>query len=85
MKRNPHHPTTKAMDGQWHKLLAMAMVKLGHTHVVLTTEDITKTAAAGTNITVQELSDGIHLRVVDDETAKKLARQHGGISDANDN
>jgi ribosomal protein L19E len=73
------------MHGQWHKLLAIAMVKLGQDHVIITPEDIEKVSAAGTNITVQELTDGIHLRIVDDETAMKLARKHGGISNANDN
>jgi hypothetical protein len=85
MERNPHHPTTKAMHGQWHKLLAATMLKLDHPHIILSAEDITRMAASGMNIMVVGLKDGIHLRLVDDEAAKKMAILQGGISDANHN
>ena len=85
MELNPHHPTTRKFSDQWHKLLAVMMHKNGVTHVVITAADVEAATATGLNISVQELKDGIHLRLVDDETAIQLARQHGGINDANHN
>lgn len=83
MELNPRHGTTKAMREQWHKLLAIVMHKQKTKHVVLKVEDIM--AVQGLNITVQELTDGIHLRLVDDATANKLAKQHGGQVHDTDN
>ncbi len=85
MSLNPHHPVTISMEGQWHKMLAMAMRKLGHEHIVITAADLKAVIDTPCNITAQELADGIHLRLVDDETANRLAREHGGISDPNGN
>lgn len=39
-ERNPEHPVTQEMQGQWHKLLAMYMHKLGHKKFELTLADI---------------------------------------------
>lgn len=78
---NPHHPVTQAAREQWPKLLAVLMHKNGTPHVVITTEDIQAAVADGLNIAIQELKDVIHLRLVDEEAARKLARQHGGTTD----
>lgn len=77
MELNPRHPVTKAARDQWHKLLAIVMHKYKIPHVMLTIEDI-KAVDIGLNITVQERDNAIHLRLVDDKTAAKLAKEHGG-------
>lgn len=78
MNLNPNHPTTRSLDGQWHKFAAMLMQKFGTDHVVLTALDVIS-FGGGRAITVQELDDGIHLRIVDERTADRLAREHGGL------
>jgi hypothetical protein len=80
MELNPNHPTTTSVREQWHKLCALLMVKLGTDHVVITPNDIERLvrAGAGRAIVVQELADGLHLRMVDQAEADRLAREHGG-------
>lgn len=75
---NPNHPVTRAIAAQWHKLAALAVAKAGG-HVVITSEDISSFAPGELNITVQELPDGIHLRIVGREEAERLARKEGGL------
>lgn len=75
---NPNHPTTKAVTDHWHKLAALLMHKMGAAHVVITMSDL-ETLRPGTCIVVQELNDGLHLRVVDITTAEQMAREHGGL------
>jgi len=78
MEINPHHPTTKAVHDEWHKIAAILMGKFKTRHVVLTIADID--SIAGENIAIQELPDGLHVRLVDDKEASRLAKQHGGTS-----
>ena len=47
-------------------------------HVVITMDDIHNTPD-GLFLTVQELDDGVHFRLVDEVTANALAKQHGGL------
>lgn len=75
---NPNHPVTRMLDDQWHKLAALAVLKAGG-HVVITMEDLLAFAPGDLNITVQELPDGIHLRIVDRAEAERLARKEGGL------
>jgi hypothetical protein len=76
---NPNHPTTKLLRDEWHKIAALLMLKSGEHHVVVTSDDIHQLMEVGANITVQELHDGLHIRLVDDATAIRLARKHGGL------
>lgn len=75
---NPNHPMTRAVGNQWHKLTALLMLKYGTDHVVITEDDIVN-MPKDTAITIEERSDGIHLRIVDAETAALLARKEGGL------
>lgn len=77
MELNPNHPTTQAISDHWHKLCALAVIKAGG-HVVITYRDI-EAVPPGVAITVQELQDGLHLRIVDADTADRLARKNGGL------
>jgi hypothetical protein len=78
MELNPNHSTTQAVREHWHKLAAILMAKLGLDHVVITLADLER-IPSNHFIVVQELSDGLHLRFVDEKTAHKLARDHGGL------
>lgn len=72
---NPHHPTTISLNDQWHKIAAILVSKAGG-HAVISSVDVREMTGF---IAVQELHDGLHLRVVDEETAKRLARENGGL------
>ncbi|SDF84475.1 hypothetical protein [Thalassobaculum litoreum] len=81
MEMNPNHPVTQKISDHWHKLAGLLMVKFGAEHVVITAADIEAMAIrpGGLNITIQELDDGLHLRLVDNREAAALARKHGGL------
>lgn len=54
------------------------MLKFNSRHVVITLADIEK--SKGENIAIQELGDGLHVRLVDDNEASRLVKMHGGVS-----
>lgn len=74
---NPNHPTSRALSDEWHKLAGILVNKAGG-HVVITMEDL-EDMPQDAFITVEELHDGIHLRMVDRKTAERLARENGGL------
>lgn len=74
---NPNHAVTRQMEEHWHKITAMLVQKNGG-HVVLSLNDVQSFPQGGC-ITIQELDDGIHLRIVDARTGEALARKEGGL------
>lgn len=80
MELNPNHEVTQKVHDHWHKFAALIMHKLGQTEVVITMDDIESLHAnGGVNISVQELYEGIHLKLVGEEESKALLKQHGGL------
>jgi acyl CoA:acetate/3-ketoacid CoA transferase beta subunit len=77
MEMNPNHEVTAAMREQWQKFAALLVAKQGG-HAVITMADVQR-MRSGMFLTVQELHDGIHLRLVDEATAEQLARKEGGL------
>ena len=75
---NPNHPVTRQMSRQWHKVCALLMVKMGVDNVVITSKEIMDMPADKMNIIIHSLPDGIHLSLVDDETAARLVDAEGG-------
>ena len=75
---NPNHPVAQMAEGQWHKLCALAMVSMGTDHVVIDRSTV-QAMQHGLNIVVDNQPDGVHLRLVDDATAQRLARAEGGL------
>ncbi len=80
MELNPSHPTTQALSDQWSKIAAILIRKMGTTHVIITQADIEALSNTSSNIAVREDEEGIHLRLVDNVTAEKLARGNGGLA-----
>lgn len=78
MELNPNHPVTKAMRDHWHKIVAMMMLRAGEDHVVFTDEDIKALAMGDKNIVLEELADGLHIRLVSDIEVLRLAKERGG-------
>lgn len=79
-EKNPNHPVTRAMREQWHKIAAILVHKTGRTEAVISPRDIEEFIVSGcTNVTIRELPDGIHVRLVSDEEAARLAKKEGGL------
>lgn len=66
--------TISALEDRYGKLLALVMKIHRLPHVIITLDQIQKIYAdpKGINLVVQELEDGLHLRVVGNEEAVKL-------------
>lgn len=79
MELNPNHPVVQQAHDHWHKLCALVMLKLGRPHVVITMADVMKLGDDCNAVTIQELDDGIHLRLVSMEEGNRLARKEGGL------
>lgn len=77
MNLNPNHPTSRAVAEHWNRIAAILVYKAGG-HAVITPEDINGLPGF-VGITVQEKPDGLHLRLVDEATAHRLARENGGL------
>ncbi len=75
---NPNHPTTQAISDHWHKIAAILLHKLGHTDVCITPADL-EAMDQNTCIVIQELDDGLHVRLVDMAEGQRLAREQGGL------
>lgn len=75
---NPDHPTTKKVHDLWHKLLGVALIKLEQQHIVLNAEDIER--VEGMAVIVQELDDGLHIRVVTMAEGERLAAEQAAKS-----
>jgi len=73
---NPNHQVTRTVHDHRHKFCALLMAKFHTTHVVISLADL-RLLSGKSNITVRELEDGIHLELVDDATAERLARAEG--------
>lgn len=77
---NPDHPVTKGLRDQWYKMLAIILWKHRHDlgdEVVISLEDLREFAESGhTTIVADDKRDGVHVFLVNDEEAIKLARRN---------
>lgn len=78
MNLNPNHIVTQQMDGNWHKIVAILLMKMGETDVTITEADVLS-MQPGFCIGVQELTDGLHIRLLSSEEGQELARKEGGL------
>lgn len=70
------------LEGQWHKIAALLMFKAGQREVVISGDDVERALgnAAGMNVLVQELEDGIHVWLVADAEVAELRRRYPGAT-----
>ena len=78
MELNPNHPVTKQAHDHWHKLCAILMHKFKTDHEVITIADIEEIPDDQV-IVIQDLSNGLHLRLMHVSEATKLAKQHNAL------
>lgn len=75
----PDHPAVRTMQDNWFKVCAILMAKFKQTHVTITTEDIERLGADGSmekTVVLQELTDGLHIRLMTTEEAERFVRSH---------
>lgn len=74
--------TVESLPDNWGKLFAVAMLKLGQREIVITAADLKALGEDGEMahcLVVQELSDGLHIRLLSvDEAVREAARLQGG-------
>lgn len=76
---NPNHPVMRAAESQWHAVLDCVLIKLGERHVHITPEDIAAVEPGTLAIALEELKDGLHVRLVPMAEAERMARREGGL------
>ena len=76
---NPEHPVVKGLEEQWHKLLAIVLIKLNVSEVVITSKDVlaleSKFPGQMACILAHDKKDGIHLSVISESEARKKGAQ----------
>lgn len=84
MALNPNHRVVEAARGQWHKIAALIMVKLGITELEVTMTDVLK-ILNNVNIVLdargEKETGALKIRIVDDKTAAELEK---GINESVD-
>jgi hypothetical protein len=76
---NPNHPVVRQLETEWHKLLAVALHKLGLSELEITHADVEGFASSElTNIVADCRNHRFVLRLCDDTTAAELSRHEGG-------
>lgn len=84
MNLNPNNPVARQVGNQWHKIAALIMLKLEKTELAITAEDIMK-LGPDVNIFVDARprpgGESIIIKIVDEKTAIKLAREACGMAD----
>jgi hypothetical protein len=84
MELNPNHKVVRMLHDQWHAIVAILVNKLGScdangaTELTITLDDI-RNCPQQMAISVQEIDDVIHLKLISMEEAERLARRQGGL------
>lgn len=76
---NPNNPVARASFGNWHKLAALIMHKLGINHIELKNEDVEALNATGKNIGISDNKGYIEIFLLTPEETKAALRKHGGL------
>ena len=71
---NPNHPMTKQMRENWHKIVALLLMKLtAGEGATITTQDLQRLAARDVAVAVKDTPEGLNVFIVDTEEARRLA------------
>jgi hypothetical protein len=83
MELNPNNPVARAANGQWHKIAALIMHKLGVNHVEIREEDAEALAAKGLNIGIADDKGYMEVFLLTSEQTKAMLKKHKGtVEDA---
>ena len=78
MELNPNHEVTRTLSNKWHVVATAIMQKFDVNEVVITEADVANLSKNPTAISMQELPDGLHIKLLSMDEAEKLAKEHGG-------
>lgn len=78
---NPNHPVTAGMREHWHKIVGLLLHKLELGEVVITGEDLQAFERDHPDavVMIHDRRDGIHLKIITNAEAQRLAREQGGL------
>ena len=72
---NPNHPVTKEMREQWHKIVAVLLVKFGKSEIEITEKDIEALTSGGEKAVVADTRNNkFVIRLVSMEEGAMLAK-----------
>lgn len=68
------------VDGEWHKILSIVLLKLGYDKITITTEDVDRLAKCGfSGLCMKDRSDPIELFFVRPSEEEKLIQEEKAI------
>lgn len=78
---NPNHPVTQELGDNWHKIVAILMMRVGITKFTITEEDIDRLVLDGENVCVVAdcRNGGITVSLHKESEAAAIARAAGGL------
>lgn len=83
MELNPNNRVAAAARGEWHKIAALIMHKLGVKHVEIRPEDADALTARGVNIAIADDKGYIEIFLLTAEETKAALKKHKGtVEDA---
>lgn len=75
---NPNNPVLRAAHGQWAKICALVMHKLGVTHVEIKMEDVDALNATGRNLGIGDEKGYIEVFLLTEDETKAALKKYGG-------
>lgn len=78
MELNPNNPVSRAASGQWHKIAALVMHKLGVNHVEIRTEDADALTARGVNIGISDEKGYMEVFLLTPAETEAMLKKHKG-------
>lgn len=79
MELNPNHPVTRAVNDQWHKIVALLMQKYGTREVTFTEADVEQLGREDCGVVFHAKQHEIVIRLVTMAEGERLARESGGL------
>ena len=76
---NPNNPVARASFGNWHKIAALIMHKLGVNHLEIKNEDVNALNATGKNIGIADDKGFIEVFLLTPEETDDMIKRHGGM------
>lgn len=79
MELNPNHVVTNTMRGEWHKVVAILLHKVGLTAVEITEDDVIEFSESNQAIVADSRGGRFVIRLVPLREAEQLAKREGGL------
>ncbi len=74
---NPNNPVARAAHGEWHKIAALIMHKLGVKHVEIKMEDVDALNASAANIAISDEKGYMEVFLMTKEESAAALKKYG--------